>query len=182
MKENHLKLVVLDRDGVINEDSADFIKSADEWKPLPLSIEAIALLNQHDYKVVIATNQSGLARGLFSMAELDEMHLKMHALLQQVGGKVEKIYFCPHGPDAHCLCRKPKPGLLHQIEADFGVSLNQVPMVGDSLRDLEAGMMVGCTPVLVKTGKGQKTLANGLPSDTLVFENLMEFAKYFTKT
>jgi len=169
------KLVILDRDGVINYDSDDYIKSVDEWRPLPGSLEAIARLNQAGYKVAVATNQSGVARGYYDLAELEAMHDKMQALLNEMGGKVDFIAFCPHGPDDACDCRKPLPGLLHQIAAGLNVDLNGVLVVGDSLRDLESAMAVGACPVLVRTGKGGRTLARGgLPARLRVYNDLSD--------
>lgn len=153
-----MKLLILDRDGVINVDSAEFIKSAAEWIPIEGSIEAIAQLSRAGYQVYVATNQSGLGRGLFGYRELEEMHQKLLRLVDHAGGKIAGIYFCPHAPDAACECRKPAPGLIRQIEADAGTSVAGAPIIGDSLRDLEAGLALGCRPVLVRTGKGQKTL------------------------
>lgn len=152
-----MKLIILDRDGVINEDSDEYIKSVDEYIPIPGSIEAIARLNAAGYTVVVATNQSGIARGMFDESVLQQMHAKLARLLADVGGKVEKIYFCPHGPDDHCDCRKPKTGLFKQIFNDYPVEADTVLAIGDSLRDLQAAQQVGVKPILVKTGKGTKT-------------------------
>lgn len=151
-------LFVLDRDGVINVESTEFIKSPDEWIPIPNSIEAIARLSQADHQVVIATNQSGVNRHLLSLSTLTLIHKKMIDLIEAAGGKIEKIYFCPHLPDENCLCRKPKPGMLHQIQRDFQVPFEEMIVIGDSLRDLQAGEVLGCQLVLVKTGNGNKTL------------------------
>ena len=153
-----MKLIILDRDGVINEDSDDFIKSPDEWLPLPGSLEAIARLTHADYRVVVATNQSGIARGLFDSAMLMSIHDKMHHLVAEHGGKIEAVFFCPHGPEDDCDCRKPKPGMFADIGKRLSVDLEGVPTVGDSLRDLQAGQAAGATPYLVKTGKGLRTL------------------------
>jgi len=173
-----MKLIILDRDGVINHDSASYIKSPEEWKPIPGSLEAIALLNQAGYQVVIATNQSGVGRGLFEMATLNAIHDKMHRALSQIGGRVDAIFFCPHANDAGCSCRKPKPGLLEEIARRFKVSLKDVPSIGDSLRDLEASVAVGAQPILVLTGKGKKTRDEGnLPAGTQVFGDLAEAVK-----
>ena len=170
-----MKLVILDRDGVINQDSASYIKSPDEWKPIPGSLEAIALLNQAGYRVLIATNQSGVGRGLFDMATLNAIHDKMHRALGQFGGHVDGIFYCPHAQDAGCACRKPSPGLLDEISRRFGVSLDGVPFIGDSLRDLQAATAVGAQPVLVLTGKGTKTRKDGaLPEGTVVHADLAE--------
>jgi D-glycero-D-manno-heptose 1,7-bisphosphate phosphatase len=170
-----MKLVILDRDGVINHDSASYIKSPEEWKPIPGSLEAIALLNQAGYRVLVATNQSGVGRGLFDMATLNAIHDKMHRALSLVGGRVDGIFYCPHAQDAGCACRKPRPGLLDEIAKRFGVSLDGVPFIGDSLRDLQAGAAVGAQPVLVLTGKGKKTRKDGdLPEGTVVHADLAE--------
>lgn len=152
-----MKLVILDRDGVINEDSDAFVKSADEFIPIPGSVEAIALLTRHGYEVAIATNQSGLGRGLFDLDDLEAMHRKLDALVEEAGGRVSGIFYCPHAPDDGCACRKPLPGLLDAIAAELHCELAGAPLIGDSQRDLEAGLARGCVPVLVRTGKGEKT-------------------------
>lgn len=172
------RYVILDRDGVINVDSDDFIKSAEEWQPLPGSLEAIAELNRHDFKVVVITNQSGVARGLFDLAILDAMHDKMRALLAEVGGSIEAIYFCPHGPDQNCACRKPKPGLFEQFANDKQVDMRNVYAIGDSYRDVQACQASGGRPILVKTGKGLKTLQNHPQLNLPVFENLYDAAHF----
>lgn len=156
-----MKLIILDRDGVINEDSDEYIKSPDEWIPIAGSLEAIARLNRAGYRVVVATNQSGLARGLFDYDDLSQMHEKLHRSLANVGGRVEAIFFCPHGPEDQCRCRKPKPGLFEDIAQRLQLDLTGVPAVGDSLRDLEAAQAVGAAPVLVRTGKGRGTEQKG---------------------
>ena len=148
-----MKLIILDRDGTINEEREDFVKSADEWVPLPGALEAIARLNQAGWHTVIATNQSGIGRGLFDMAALNAMHQKLNRLLQKVGGRIDAVFFCPHAAQDSCACRKPLPGLLTQIGERYGVDLTQVPMVGDSLRDLQAAVAAGCRPHLVRGGK-----------------------------
>lgn len=153
-------LVILDRDGVINRDSPDFIRSAAEWQPIPGSLEAIARLNHAGIHVAIATNQSGLARGYFDIDALNAMHQKMHALLARVGGHVDGIFFCPHGPDDQCCCRKPRPGLYQEIARRCHTSLSGVPIIGDSRRDLEPAVAFGARPILVRTGKGMKTEAS----------------------
>jgi D-glycero-D-manno-heptose 1,7-bisphosphate phosphatase len=152
-----MKLVILDRDGVINYDSPDYIKSPDEWKAIPGSLEAIARLNQSGYRVVIASNQSGVARGLFTLDDLNQIHNKMHRQLAEVGGTVEAIFFCPHSGE-DCNCRKPRPGLFHDIAERLGVSLARTPAVGDSLRDLQAAIASRARPMLVLTGKGRQTV------------------------
>lgn len=154
------KLVILDRDGVINEDSDEFIKSVEEWRPIPGSLEAIAKLNRAGYCVAVATNQSGLARGLFDMDTLQAMHRRMQSELAEHGGHLEGIFFCPHGPNDNCDCRKPKPGLFQRIEQLFGSPLEHVMAVGDSARDILAARAAGAQPVLVRTGKGQRTLSD----------------------
>lgn len=168
-----LKLIVLDRDGVINYDSDQFIKSPDEWRPIPGSLEAIARLNQAGYRVVVATNQSGVGRGLFGMTTLTDIHDKMFKSLHQLGGRIDAVFYCPHAADSNCDCRKPKPGMLQQIGVRFGVDLDQVPVIGDGLRDLQAAAAIGARPILVLTGKGEKTHATGdLPDGTTVFPDL----------
>lgn len=168
-----MKLIILDRDGVINFDSDQFIKSPDEWKPIPGSLEAIARLNQWGWRVVVASNQSGIGRGLFGMDTLNAINEKMVKSLALVGGRLDAIFFCPHAADSTCDCRKPKPGLLRQIAERFNVDLTGMPTVGDSLRDLQAGTAVGCKPYLVLTGKGQKTrLDPALPNGTEIYPDL----------
>jgi D-glycero-D-manno-heptose 1,7-bisphosphate phosphatase len=157
-------LVVLDRDGVINQDSSAFVKSAEEWLPLSESIAAIAALSRAGFTVAIASNQSGLARGLFDAAALATMHEKMQRLVAAEGGRVDHIIVCPHGPDDGCDCRKPKPGMLLKLGKHYGVSLHGVPTVGDSLRDLEAAAAAGARPILVRTGNGEIT-AGSLPAE-----------------
>ncbi len=172
-----MKLVILDRDGVINHDSAQFIKNPDEWIPIPGSLEAIAMLNQSGFRVAVATNQSGIERGLFDMATLNAIHDKMHRALAQCGGRIDALFYCPHTADSHCGCRKPKPGMLEEIGRRFGTELARVPSVGDSLRDLQAGLGFGAQPILVRTGKGERTLAEGgLPEHTWLCADLMEAA------
>lgn len=147
------KLIILDRDGVINYDSDKYIKSPAEWLPIPGSLEAIVKLNNAGYLVTIATNQSGIARGLFTEETVQKIHEKMHNTLRELGGHIDAIFYCPHGPDDHCACRKPKPGLLLAIADKFQCSLDSVPAIGDSLRDIEAAQAVGCLPILVTSGK-----------------------------
>ena len=177
-----MKLIILDRDGVINIDSAQFIKSPDEWKPIPGSLEAIARLTREGWRVVVATNQSGLARGLFEMATLNAIHAKMHKAVAQAGGRIDAVFYCPHAADMNCECRKPKSGLFDEIAARYGRDLQGVPAVGDSLRDLQAAVSVGARPFLVRTGKGEKTLAaGGLPESTPVFADLSEAVEHLLK-
>lgn len=159
------KLIILDRDGVINQDSDDYVKSLAEWIPIEGSCEAIADLCKAGYTIAIATNQSGLARGYFSLDELEAMHGRMNALVEEAGGKIATIKYCPHGPDDGCDCRKPLPGLVDQIETELGISAEGAWFIGDSLRDLQAGLAKGCRPVLVMTGKGEKTLLKMLTTE-----------------
>ncbi len=174
-----VKLIVLDRDGVINEDSDAYVKTVDEWLPIPGSLEAVARLCEAGWTVAVATNQSGLARGLFDAMTLDDMHFKMQQLVMEEGGRFDLIVHCPHGPDAGCACRKPLPGLFQQIADHFHMeSLSGVPVVGDSLRDLEAGMQLGALPFLVRTGKGVKTEKGALPTGTAVFDDLAAVAEH----
>lgn len=171
-----MKLVVLDRDGVINENADDYIKSADEWIPIPGSLEAIARLNRAGYHTAVATNQSGIARGLFGIETLHSIHKKMDYLLAQHGGHIETVLFCPHGPDEGCLCRKPSPGLLLQLADRLGIDLRGIPFVGDSLSDIQAATQAGATPLLVRTGNGERTLQNreALPESVQVFDDLSD--------
>jgi D-glycero-D-manno-heptose 1,7-bisphosphate phosphatase len=168
-----MKLVILDRDGVINVDSERFIKSPDEWKPIPGSLEAIARLNGAGYRVAVATNQSGIERGLLDMSTLNAIHAKMLKAVHDVGGHIDVIYYCPHSGDANCRCRKPEPGMLIDIGQRLNVDLEDVPCIGDSPRDLAAAVAVNGKPYLVLTGKGKKTHdAGNLPSGTQVFADL----------
>nr|WP_298136284.1 D-glycero-beta-D-manno-heptose 1,7-bisphosphate 7-phosphatase [uncultured Pseudomonas sp.] len=171
-----MKLLILDRDGVVNYDSDAYIKSLDEWIPIPGSIEAIARLSKAGWTVAVATNQSGLARGYYDLPTLEAMHAKLRELVAEQGGEVGLIVHCPHGPDDGCACRKPKPGMLEQIAAHYRVALHGVWFVGDSSGDLAAARAVDCQPVLVKTGKGERTLAKALPAGTLVFDDLAAVA------
>ena len=177
-----MKLVILDRNGSINEHREDFVKSVDEWVPLPGALEAIARLNQAGWQTVIATNQSGLGRGLFDVASLNAMHAKMHKMLAAVGGRVDAVFYCPHSPDEGCDCRKPKPGLFLQIGERYGVDLANVPTAGDSLRDLLAGAAAGCEPHLLLTGMGQACRGVPLPPEyppnTRVHEDLAAFVDF----
>ncbi len=184
---NPVKLIILDRDGTINEDRDDFVKTPDEWVPLPGALEAIARLNHAGWHTVVATNQSGLGRGTFDMATLNAMHTKMNQLLAKQGGRVDAVFFCPHTPEDGCSCRKPLPGLFEQIGLRFGVELCNVPVVGDTLRDLQAGVAVGCRPHLVRTGKGAQlddaevqALCAQVPG-TLVHADLAAFAEHMIR-
>jgi D-glycero-D-manno-heptose 1,7-bisphosphate phosphatase len=168
-----VKLIILDRDGVINYDSEQFIKSPDEWRPIPGSLQAISRLNHAGFRVVVATNQSGLGRGLFDMATLIAINDKMHRALAQLGGRIDALFYCPHTADSACECRKPKPGMLIEIGNRFGVELTGVPCVGDSVRDLQAAAAVEAQPILVLSGKGEKTLRDGaFPANTVIFPDL----------
>ncbi len=168
-----VKLIVLDRDGVINHDSAHFIKSPDEWRPIPGSLEAIARLNHAGFRVVIATNQSGIGRGLFDMGMLNAIHEKMHKALAHAGGRFDAVFYCPHSGDSQCDCRKPRTGMLREIGMRYGVDLTGVPCIGDSPRDLMAADAVGAQPILVLTGKGESTLRAGdFPRHTVIYPDL----------
>ena len=177
-----IKLVILDRDGTINEDSDDFIKSPDEWRPLPGALEAIARLNHAGWHTVVVSNQSGLGRGLFEVSDLNAIHAKMHQMLAAVGGRMDAVFYCPHTPDDACQCRKPATGLFEQIADRYGLDLKKVPVVGDSARDLIAGAAVGCEPHLVQTGKGAvhrgRPLPDAFPPNTQVHENLSSFVDF----
>jgi len=173
-----MKLIILDRDGTINYDSDDFIKRPDEWRPIPGSLEAIARLTQSGWRVVVATNQSGVGRGLFDMATLNAIHAKMHRAVNQAGGRIEAVFYCPDTDESQSPCRKPNPGMFHAIAERLNVALDQAPCVGDSLRDLQAAAAVGGQPILVLTGKGRKTRAAGnLPKGTTVYPDLAAVAQ-----
>ncbi|MBE9609072.1 D-glycero-beta-D-manno-heptose 1,7-bisphosphate 7-phosphatase [Chitinilyticum piscinae] len=172
-----MKLLVLDRDGVINHDSPDYIKSPEEWLPIPGSLEAISQLTRAGWTIVVATNQSGVARGLYDVATLNRIHARMHRKVGQAGGHIAAIFFCPHGPEHGCNCRKPAPGMLEDIQRRYSVPASQLVMVGDSLRDLQAVAAVGGRPILVRTGNGRNTEQKGdLPVGTLVFDDLAAVA------
>lgn len=186
----HMKLVILDRDGVINEDRDDYVKSADEYIPITGSIDAIVRLNKAGYTVVIATNQAGLAKGKFELEDLESMHEKLTHLVEDNGGEIGAIFYCPHHPDDNCKCRKPKPGMLDAIEAEFNTSVEGCYFIGDSLRDLQAALKKGCKPALVRTGNGVRTLAQlevpafqvepplVTPEQIQVFDNLAAAADF----
>jgi D-glycero-D-manno-heptose 1,7-bisphosphate phosphatase len=179
-----MKLVILDRDGTINVDSDAFIKTPEEWQPLPGALEAIARLNHAGWHVAVASNQSGLGRGLFDVASLNAIHAKMHKAVAAMGGRIDAVFYCPHSPDEGCQCRKPAPGLFEQIGERFGVDLRTAHVVGDTVRDLQAGAAVGCQPNLVLTGKGEalrgKPLPEGYPEGTRVHRDLAAFAEWLT--
>jgi D-glycero-D-manno-heptose 1,7-bisphosphate phosphatase len=172
-----MKIVILDRDGVINHDSDQFIKSPDEWQPIAGSLEAIARLTQAGFRVVVATNQSGIGRGLFDMATLNAIHEKMHRAVGQAGGRIDAVFYCPHAADSTCACRKPRPGMLQEIAARYRAVPAETAIVGDSLRDLQAAAAVGAAPILVRTGKGTATETGGdLPPGTTVYPDLAAVA------
>ena len=174
-----MKLVILDRDGTINYDSDQYIKSPAEWRPIPGSLEAIGRLTQAGYRVVVATNQSGIARGLFDTATLISIHDTLQRAAAQAGGRVDAFFFCPHAADSTCECRKPKPGMVLEVARRFNVSLADTYMVGDTLRDVQAAAAAGARPVLVLSGRGRKTLEEGmLPPGTAVFQDLATFAEH----
>ena len=180
------RVVILDRDGVINEDSDNYIRSLADWRPIAGSIEAIAALSQAGYSVAIATNQSGLGRGYFELEALESIHAKLNELVAEQGGAVSGIFYCPHTPEEHCQCRKPATGLLRAIESELCLSVQNAFFIGDSLKDLQAGEAAGCRPVLVKTGKGMQTLAKiqradvalDNPKDIPVFADLAEATQF----
>ena len=174
-----MKLVILDRDGVINFDSDQYIKSPAEWRPIPGSIEAIARLHQGGWRIAVATNQSGIGRGLFDMATLNAINDKMMEMVFRQGGRIDALFFCPHTAAEACGCRKPRTGMLEEIGARFHTELKGVPLVGDSLKDLQSADAVGAQPLLVLTGKGPRTQADGgLPRRTLVFNDLADAVRH----
>ncbi|MSQ70872.1 MAG: D-glycero-beta-D-manno-heptose 1,7-bisphosphate 7-phosphatase [Betaproteobacteria bacterium] len=173
-----MKIVILDRDGVINFDSDQYIKSPDEWRPIPGSMEAIAQFTQAGFHVLVATNQSGIGRGLFDMATLNAIHAKMHKAANQAGGRIEAVFYCPDTAESSSPCRKPAPGMFLAIAERFNTPLARVPAIGDALRDLQAASAVGALPILVRTGKGQATeAAGGLPQGTLAYPDLAAVAQ-----
>lgn len=176
-----MKWIILDRDGVINFDSDKYIKNVEEWNPIPGSIEAIADLYAAGFKIAIATNQSGISRGLFSLDDLEDMHTKLNSLVENAGGEISGIFYCPHLPNDQCACRKPKTGLLDEIERQFDIDLKGVPFVGDSEKDIQAAIDKGCAPILVCTGKGEMTRkvinTNTQYQNVTVYDDLSAFAK-----
>ncbi|WP_043319851.1 D-glycero-beta-D-manno-heptose 1,7-bisphosphate 7-phosphatase [Microbulbifer sp. HZ11] len=182
-----MAIIVLDRDGVINHQSDDHVTSVDEWTPIPGSIEAMAELSQAGYQLVVATNQEGLARGMFDLDDLEAMHAKLRALVEDAGGEVAGIFYCPHSDDDNCRCRKPKTGLLDAIEAEFDTSLHDCYFVGDQVRDLQCAVTKGCKPVLVRTGFGEQTLATLIAHpdphliETRVMRDLAEFSEFILR-
>ena len=174
-----MKLVILDRDGTINYDSDHYIKSPNEWRPIEGSLDAIARLTQAGYRIVVATNQSGIARGLFTTRTLFDIHDALQRAAVQAGGRVDAFFFCPHAADAGCQCRKPQPGMLLEVARRFNVSLKDTYMVGDAPRDVQAAAAAGARPVLVLTGRGRITRDEGkLPPGTMVFDDLAAFAEH----
>ena len=172
-----MRLVILDRDGVINRTVEGYVLKPDHWEPLPGSLEAIARFTKAGYRIAVATNQSGVGRGLFDLATLAAIHAKMHQAVAEAGGRIDAIFFCPHAADSRCDCRKPKPGMILEILRRYGAEPVGITVVGDSLRDLQAAAAVGCRPVLVLSGKGRKTMqAGGLPPETLVRVDLAAVA------
>ncbi|MBK1647476.1 D-glycero-beta-D-manno-heptose 1,7-bisphosphate 7-phosphatase [Rhabdochromatium marinum] len=171
-----VRLVILDRDGVINRDSDAYIKSPDEWAPISGSPQAIARLNNAGWTVTVATNQSGIGRGLFDHDQLALIHQKMSQELATAGARIEAIAYCPHRPNKGCTCRKPRTGLLESLARRFGVSLVDVPVIGDALRDVQAALAVGARPILVKTGKGERTL----DTHSVELHNIEQFPDLFT--
>lgn len=172
MKDSERKLIVLDRDGVINADSDDYIKTPDEWRPLPGSLASIARLNRAGYDVVVATNQSGVGRGLFTREGLDAIHARMHAAVEASGGKIAAIYVCPHRPEDECTCRKPRPGLLAQIGRDYGRTLADVPFIGDKLTDVEAAVAAGARPIFLARPESEADVERARALGAEIYPNL----------
>lgn len=179
-----MRLVILDRDGVINADSSEFIRTPEDWTPIPGSLEAIARLCRAEYRVVIITNQSGVGRGLYTLDVMNKIHARMLELIRQKGGEIDALLFCPHAPDFGCACRKPQPGMFNELARRLKVNLNGVPAVGDSSRDLDAARAAGAQPVLVQTGKGVETLDTIQQGDdealrqVPVFDDLAAFVEH----
>ena len=172
------KMIIIDRDGVINHDSTEYIKNVDEWLPIPGSIEAISRLKKAGYLVTVATNQSGVARGLFSEQTLQKIHQKMEKLLEARGTRLDGIFYCPHGPQANCICRKPKPGMLFQIAKQFNVKLSETLFVGDNITDIRAAEMAKAIPILVRTGKGEEVMQNYPETvDVPTYDDLAHFVR-----
>ncbi len=166
------RAIILDRDGVINFDSDAYIKSAQEWIPIPGSLEAIARLTRDGYRVIVLTNQAGLGRGLFDRSTLEAIHDKMRRMAAELGGRIDEIVFCPHTPEDRCQCRKPEPGLYHNIAEQLGIGLSDVPSIGDSLRDIQAAVAAGARPILVRTGNGRDTEARVQGMGVPVYDDL----------
>ncbi len=178
-----MKFIILDRDGVINDESKDYIKSPEEWQPIPGSLEAIALLCEAGYTIVVATNQSGVGRGYYTEAVLAQIHQKMLACAKARGGTIDRIFYCPHHPDEQCLCRKPAIGLLTQIADAYQINLTNIIAIGDSLRDIQSAEKAGCKPILVLTGKGKQTLKDNpqLRNKIPIFADLLAAVKALLK-
>jgi D-glycero-D-manno-heptose 1,7-bisphosphate phosphatase len=176
-----MSYIILDRDGVINYESVEYIKSPDEWLPIPRSLEAVAALNRAGFRVLIATNQSGVGRGYYDLATLDQIHEKMMRELAAVGGCIEEIFFCPHHPDDQCGCRKPKPGMLHAMQKKYGFALEETYFIGDSSADVGAAEAAKCKPILVMTGNGYKTIEKHQSSDIPSFADLHEAVEFIVK-
>lgn len=176
-----MPFVILDRDGVINEDTGNFVRTPEEWLPIPGSLQAIALLTAHGYRIVVITNQSGIARGFYDLPMLERIHAKMRAAVEQAGGIIEDVFFCPHGPEDFCECRKPKPGLYRAFAEKYGIDLNSIPTVGDSLRDIQAARAVGADPILVETGHGARTITRNPDLDVPYCSNLYEAAQHILR-
>lgn len=175
------KVVILDRDGVINDDSPNYIKTADEWRPIPGSLDAIARFKQAGWRVAIASNQAGIARGVILRADLDAIHARMRATITGAGGSIDYLTYCPHAPEDHCNCRKPAPGMLYEIARELGVELADVPFIGDKTSDIEAARRAGARPVLVRSGHGETSEATlGQASDVTVFDDLAAAASTLT--
>ena len=173
-----MKLIILTRDGVINYGSDSLVKSVDEWQPIPGSLEAIGRLCHHGYRIVVITNQSGLARGKLSIEDLTRIHQRMHNQVAKFRGSIEAVFFCPHGPDEDCECRKPRPGMLNEVARRLRITLDNVTLVGDKDADVEAARAAGCKPVLVRTGYGQDHLDAGrIPKTVPVYSDLSEFVE-----
>ncbi len=182
-----MKFIIFDRDGTLNHDRDDYVTTAEEWVPIDGALEAVAALTQGGWHAVVATNQSGLGRGLFDMATLNQMHLKLNQKLAEKGGRIDAIFFCPHVPSDECDCRKPMPGLLLQIGERYSIDLKNVASVGDSLRDLQAAQAAGCEPHLVRTGKAAKLNEEQLAAmlaqvpGTTVHKDLTAFAEFILR-
>lgn len=168
-----MRFLILDRDGVINHDSPEFIKSPQEWIPIPGSLQAISQANQLGFRVVVISNQSGLARGLFDIGQLNQIHATMLSEVARFGGRIDAIFFCPHGPDDGCNCRKPKPGLLLDLAQRSKVDWHSTFVVGDRRSDMLAADAVGAQKILVKTGHGKEAIeATQDLSDIIVCDDL----------
>lgn len=173
-----MSYIILDRDGVINFDSDEYIKSPQEWRAIPGSLAAIARLHQSGFKIIIATNQSGVARGLYDLPMLDRIHEKMHAEVNLAGGAIHDIFICPHHPEDNCFCRKPKPGLLYAIQSKYQIALNETFFIGDSMRDMLAAEASGCIPLLVLTGNGVVAMRKLKNPTIKSFQDLSKAADY----